>query len=332
VPEPLERKQLLAGIAGKLGAFDPTATDYYPQPVPIATPAEYDKPIWANASVYQYGPDPEQQLWVLVPPNPSGKLDLLVHGGGFHHGHATAVTPFAEFDLAQGTTVVSIGYRLLDQWPWPAPVDDIAEGIGDGVRLAQSLTAGGISDITETGLSAGGTGLVLANYSPQYPTPAVQPNRLITVSAPLMTDAVAPARLSFGFRYTDALRWGGIVPKANIPITLMGTPGDPIAIERGGISNIGQFAGYLRRNQVSVATYFDRHGHRRHGSVARDLLLYPDVASAFEAAETYDGESATGGRADVLSTRGRSETEISGLGLVRRARRVESSGLEAVPS
>jgi acetyl esterase/lipase len=279
--------------------------------VPIATPAGYVAPIWANANVYQYGPDPEQQLWVLVPPNPNGKLDLLVHGGGFHHGHITGVTPFAEFDVAQGTTVVSIGYRLLDQWPWPAPVDDIAEGIDDGVRIARSLTAGGISDITETGLSAGGTGLVLANYSPQYPTPAIQPNRLITVSAPLMTDAVARARVSFGFRYTDALRWGGIVPKANIPITLMGTPGDPIAVERGGISNIGQFAGYLRRNQIRVATYFDPHGRGRHGSVAGDLLLYPDVASAFEAAESYNGGSATGGRAGVSPTSGREDGGIA---------------------
>ena len=152
----LERKALLAGIAAHQIAFGPTPPDYFPQPEPIATPAEYASPIWADANVYRYGPAREQQLWALVPPNLNGKLDLLVHAGGFHHGHTTGVTPFTEFDMAEGTTVVSIGYRLLDQTPWPAPVDDVAEGIDDGFAIAQTLTGHRITDVTETGLSAGG--------------------------------------------------------------------------------------------------------------------------------------------------------------------------------
>jgi acetyl esterase/lipase len=143
--------------------------------------------LWANASIYQYGPYPEQQLWVLMPPSPSGKLDLIVHAGGLHHGGPTDVTPFAQFDLERGTTVVSIGYRLLDDWPWPAPIDDIAAGIDDVVQVAGALTGGTITDVTETGLSAGGTALALINYSPEYPTTTVRPDRIVTVSAPLVT-------------------------------------------------------------------------------------------------------------------------------------------------
>jgi acetyl esterase/lipase len=191
--------------------------------------------------------------------------------------------------MDRGTTIVSIGYRLLEEVPWPAPVDDIAEGIDDGFQVAQALTGDRITDVTETGLSAGGTALALINYSPNYPTTTVRPNRIITVSAPLETDAVSPGKLSFGFRYTNALKWRGIIPKAKVPITLMGTPGDPIAIEKGKISNIGQFADYLQRHDVPVETYFDPHDPGHHGSVSWDLLQYPDVAAAVQWAQDYNG-------------------------------------------
>jgi hypothetical protein len=197
--------------------------------------------------------------------------------------------PFAEFDLAQGTTVVSIGYRLLDETPWPSPVDDIVQGLDDGVQVAQALTEDRITDITETGLSAGGTGVALINYSPDYPTTTFRPDRLITISAPLMSDAVTPGELSFGYRYTDALHWGNVVPKARIPITLMGTPGDPVALETDGISNIGQFADYLDRYHIHEETYFDPHDPGHHGSITKDLLEYPDVARALSNAQNYNG-------------------------------------------
>ena len=84
----LEQRQLLAGGVADRHAFAPTPSEYYPQPVPIAPPVGLNSssPIWADATTYQYGPDPREQLWVLVPPNPSGKLDLIVHSGGFHQG------------------------------------------------------------------------------------------------------------------------------------------------------------------------------------------------------------------------------------------------------
>ena len=173
--------------------------------MPIAPPVELNSssPVWADATTYQYGPDPMSNYGRRAgqpdrqagPDRPRRRLPPR---------DSADVVPYAQFDTALGTTVVSIGYRLLDDTPWPAPVDDIAEGLDDGFQLAQALTGGRISDVTETGLSAGGTALALINYSPDYPTTTVRPDRIITVSAPLMTDAVSPGNRSFGFRYTDA--------------------------------------------------------------------------------------------------------------------------------
>jgi hypothetical protein len=196
---------------------------YYAQAIPISDPSGIvsTNPIWDDALAFQYGPFPDQQLWVFVPPNPNGRLELIVHSGGFRHGAPTST----EID----------GFAQL---------------------------------------------LALINYSASYPTTIVRPNRIITISAPLEANASSPAESAAGFRYPSALRWDGVTPKATIPITLMGTPGDPIAIESHQVSTIHEFASYLRRHGVRVATYFDPHGHGRHGSVASDFLVYPDVRAA----------------------------------------------------
>jgi acetyl esterase/lipase len=269
----------------------PATSAYYPQPIPISHPTNivFPSPIWDSARSYQYGPFPEQQLWVFLPAHPNGRLNLIVHGGGLREGSPTSlgIDGFAQLDLDEGTTLVSIGYRLLDNSVWPAPVDDIAKGIGDGYEIAQKLTRNRITDITETGLSAGGTALALINYSPDYPTTAVRPNRLVTISAPLETNASSPAKRSDGFRYTGALRWDRVIPKTRVPITLMGTPGDPVAMESSKVSTIDEFARYLKRHGVKVATYFDPYSHGVHGSIAADFLVHPDVEAALERAYSF---------------------------------------------
>ena len=69
----------------------------------------------------------------------------------------------------------------------------------------------------------------------------------------------------------------------------MGTPGDPVATESQQFSTIKVFASYLRSYGVRVATYFDPHGHGRHGSVASDSLVDPDVKAALLRAYSYNG-------------------------------------------
>jgi acetyl esterase/lipase len=265
----------------------------YSQVIPAPVPGAINStnPIWKSASCYQYGPDPDQQFWVLLPSAPNGKLDLIIHSGGFMSGSPTSeeIDGLAERDLARGMTVISVGYRKLITSDWPSPVDDISVGIDDGVKVAQSLTGNRISDITETGLSAGGTALALINYSANYPSTATRPNRIITISAPLIADAVQAGHPGGGFSYKSALQWGRNTPKSKIPITLMGTQGDPIALEKDNLSNIKPFASYLRAHGVHVETYLNPHDRGQHGRTAEDFQTYPDVAAALQRAYDYNG-------------------------------------------
>ncbi len=294
--EPLETRSLLSGgaappaLAPGLAPIVPAPPQYYPQPRAVSDPGALvsTDPIWQTARAYQFGPDPQQQLWVMLPADPTGQVDLIVHSGGFHKGQVTSgeINPYAHVDLAQGIAVVSVGYRLLGNATWPAPVDDVAVGIDESLPIVQSLIGRPVTDITETGLSAGGTALALINYSPSYPATTVQPNRIITVSAPLERNATTQHRAIDGFRYSSELTWPK-PPRSHVPITLMGTPDDPIAQQNARVSTIGEFSDYLRRYGVRVATFFDHHNPGEHGSVSPDMPIYPDVAAAYRRALTF---------------------------------------------
>jgi hypothetical protein len=104
-----------------------------------------------------------------------------------------------------------------------------------------------------------------------------------------MADAVRAGRPKGGLRYSKALDWGRDLPKANIPITLMGTRGDPVALEKPDASNIREFARYLKRNNISVNTYRNPHDRGQHGRTAQDFQQYPDVAAALGRAYDYRG-------------------------------------------
>src|SRR5262249_41737742 len=112
---------------------------------------------------------------------------------------------------------------------------------------------------------------------------------IITISAPLEENAAARARPADGFRYTSALRWDGMPPKSRIPITLMATHRDPVAIESRQISTVKEFASYLKKHAVKFTTYFDPHSRGVHGSVASDFPIYPDVKAALLRAYSFMG-------------------------------------------
>jgi acetyl esterase/lipase len=295
-PVGLEGRELLSRFAGPGGLRErvpavEATPEYYAQPVPVANPGVDDpSPIWDEARVYQCGPAPEEQVWVIVPAVPSGKLDLIVHSGGFESGSPTSgeIDGLAERDLGQGMTVASVGYRTLATSSWPAPVEDIAEGIDAGTEVAQGLAGVPITDVTETGLSAGGTALALINYSTAFPSTATRPDRIITISAPLEAGAVPPGAFPRGVPVGKVLRWN-LPPKSDVPITLMGTQGDPVALERGRASTVRLFTHYLAAHGVPVETYLNPHDPGQHGRTAEDFQIYPDVAAALQRAYDFGG-------------------------------------------
>lgn len=64
----------------------------------------------------------------------SGVLVVYFHGGGYALGSPEVAVPITE-RLAVGSEVVSVGYRLAPEHPWPAAVDD-------GVAVHRTLATG----------------------------------------------------------------------------------------------------------------------------------------------------------------------------------------------
>lgn len=54
---------------------------------------------------------------------------LILHGGGWRHGSRTAVHPRAEALAGLGFTTFAVEYRLLDEAPWPAQLEDACSAI-----------------------------------------------------------------------------------------------------------------------------------------------------------------------------------------------------------
>ena len=83
-------------------------------------------------------------------------LTLFVHGGGFSWGTLDDYDPICRnLVAATGGTVVSVGYRLAPQHPFPAGLDDVVEAAHWTVTQAEDLADAGAPFIL-AGDSAGG--------------------------------------------------------------------------------------------------------------------------------------------------------------------------------
>jgi acetyl esterase/lipase len=74
-----------------------------------------------------YGTDQAQQFDIYVPKNESTKLPLIIflHGGAWIAGDKEDVSAIAKFLANQGFVVINMNYRLLPNFTYPAPMEDI---------------------------------------------------------------------------------------------------------------------------------------------------------------------------------------------------------------
>jgi acetyl esterase/lipase len=122
-----------------------------------------------------YGPLPEHLL--DVHPRAEGTeargTIVFVHGGGFTSGHRGELTDGHHGGIlaqtARGFDVVSIGYRLAPDAPFPAARDDVALAVA-WVRAAGATHALATERIVVVGHSAGGSLAAMVGTTPGAPT------------------------------------------------------------------------------------------------------------------------------------------------------------------
>ncbi|MDW3219632.1 MAG: alpha/beta hydrolase [Acidimicrobiales bacterium] len=103
-----------------------------------------------------YGPDPEQQLDVYLPARDHAPAVVYLHAGGWVAGGKEhlpdMVLRFAEL----GYAVVSVGYRLAPDHPFPAPVEDVKRALRWVKVMGEETGAIDGDRIVLYGASAGG--------------------------------------------------------------------------------------------------------------------------------------------------------------------------------
>jgi acetyl esterase/lipase len=98
--------------------------------LPPGTVSVIDQPYVANP-IHGVSPDSSQLLDLFVPAGP-GPFPLVVniHGGGWHAGGKQGGIGDCKMYLAQGIAYASIGYRWVQDAPFPAQIDDCNDAIG----------------------------------------------------------------------------------------------------------------------------------------------------------------------------------------------------------
>ena len=79
-----------------------------------------------HADRIRYGADTRQEMQLWIPPGQPTAVVLLLHGGGWVGGSWRDYSSFGPGLARHGVVAAAVGYRLADQVPWPACLDDIA--------------------------------------------------------------------------------------------------------------------------------------------------------------------------------------------------------------
>ena len=136
-----------------------TSQTQTPQTSPSPTSEPTQSPTPMAISTYNdvsYGTDPAQRFDVYVPKNADTLLPLIifVHGGAWIAGDKSNVSAIAIFLAQQGFVVINMNYRLLPNFSYPAPMEDIQMVLQWVNRNSEQYSI----DITRIGMSGHSAG------------------------------------------------------------------------------------------------------------------------------------------------------------------------------
>lgn len=117
-----------------------------------------------------FGPDRNQKIVVFEPAELRHSTTILYfHGGGYLVGTPESMDIGASFFTERGYRFISIGYRLMPRYPFPAQVEDAFAGYETAVGYLRSHPTPGITaelpPLVVGGNSAGGQLAAILGYA-----------------------------------------------------------------------------------------------------------------------------------------------------------------------
>lgn len=202
-----------------------------------------DLPIPDDVAIERVDASGVPALWVAAPGAAPDIAIMLLHGGGYSIGSATAELALAaELSRASGARVLALDYRLAPEHPYPAALDDVVEAyrwlLGTGHLAA---------NIAITGGSAGGgltACVLLALRDAGDPLPAcaipVSPLADFTFSGPSHVARRAVEGPHGGLEQTTAPYRGDVDPRTPTLSPVFGdyTGIPPMLVLVGGVADL----------------------------------------------------------------------------------------------
>lgn len=112
---------------------------------------------------------------------------LLLHGGGWRFGDRSMMAPFGEELAKHGFVALAPQYRLLDNAPWPAPLDDVRTAVAWARRNANDLGVESARIVLQ-GFSAGAHLALLAAGRPADAAGSDAVNGVVAFFPPIAFD------------------------------------------------------------------------------------------------------------------------------------------------
>ncbi|WP_019135071.1 alpha/beta hydrolase [Cellulomonas massiliensis] len=161
---------------------------------------------------------PDVELLLLRPVGARGALPVIyhVHGGGLVAGTMyDDVVAAAELGAPFGCAVVSVGYRLAPEHPYPAALDDVYAGLRWLVRNAAEIGVDASRVVIEGVSAGGGLAAATALLARERGEPALAGQMLICPMLDDRNDSYSSwqmAGVGSWDHHANAVAWGAYLP------------------------------------------------------------------------------------------------------------------------